>query len=114
MPGNNAEEHKLGGNITLVGFKLEPMVLIVVKKIVGNYAKKLGDKGGYKELKVSLRQHEHGKAMLHEIETELITSKNKQGGSEIILNSSAEDYNLFNALSSVMEKLLSEIEKVKQ
>lgn len=33
---------KLGGNIELIGFEsLEPGTLIVVKKMVGNYAKKI-------------------------------------------------------------------------
>lgn len=110
MPEPNETEEKLGGNITLINFKLEPIELVVVKKIVGNYVKKLSEKVGYKELKLRLKQHEHGKSFLHELNTEAIISKNREGGGDIILSSSAQDYNLFNALASVMEKLLNEAE----
>ena len=108
MPETNEIEEKLGGNITLINFKLEPIELIVVKKIVGNYAKKMSEKGGYKELKLRLKQREHGKSFLHELNAEAIISKNREVGEEIILSSSAQDYNLFNALAGVMEKLLNE------
>ena len=50
------DELKLGGNIVLVGFSLEPAEMIVVKKIIGNYAKKIGEKIDYKEIKISLKQ----------------------------------------------------------
>lgn len=110
MPEGNVTEERLGGNITLINFKLEPIELIVVKKIVGNYARKLSEKSGYKELKLRLKKHEHGKTFLHELEAEAIISKDKEGGADIILSSSAQDYNLFGALASVMEKLLNESE----
>ena len=44
---------ELGGNITLEGFdSLEPAILIVVKKVVGNYAKKMSEITVFKSLKV--------------------------------------------------------------
>lgn len=110
MPETSNSEERLGGNITLINFKLEPIELIVVKKIVGNYAKKLAEKSGYKELKLRLRQHEHGKSFLHELNVEAVVSKDKEGGADIILNTSAQDYNLFSALANALEKLLSEAE----
>ena len=46
---------ELGGNIKLEGFDpIEPGKLIVVKKIVGNFARKISDKKQYKDLIVSL------------------------------------------------------------
>ncbi|MFH1249450.1 MAG: hypothetical protein V1660_04850 [archaeon] len=104
------DEKKLGGNISLVNFKLSPMEMIVVKKLVGNYARKLADKVGYKELKLRLKQHEHGKSFLNELTAEVILLKDREGGEEIILSSSMQDYNLYSALASVMEKLLNEAE----
>ena len=49
-------EEKLGGNIVLSGFQLEPIEMIVVKKIVGTYTKKISEKTDYQELKVGLKQ----------------------------------------------------------
>lgn len=44
---------KLGGNIKLDGFdEIEPGQLVVVKKIVGNFAKKVADKGGFDSFEV--------------------------------------------------------------
>ena len=47
---------KLGGNITLSGFeKVDKNTLFIVKKIVGNYAKKLSEQSrDFKALHVSL------------------------------------------------------------
>ena len=69
---------ELGGNITLVGFKeREVAELIVVKKIVGQYARKMSDTiNGFEHLTVSLKEvHKsvdghakfelHAKALIH-------------------------------------------------
>ena len=47
----------LGGNIKLVGFKeISKAELVVVKKLVGSYARKLGDNlHEFQELKVTLK-----------------------------------------------------------
>ncbi len=105
-------EETLGGNITLIGFKLEPMEAAVVKKIVGNYVRKLIEKADYKSLKLRLKQHQHGKGFLHEIEAEAVitASGGKQEGENRVLNSTISDYNLFSALSNVLENLLAEAE----
>lgn len=110
MPETDAIEEQLGGDITLVNFKLEPSEMIIIKKIVGNYAKKLSEKSKYKELKLRLKQREHGKGFLHEITAEAIIARDREGGKDIILSSSMQDYNLFSALAEVMGKLLSEAE----
>lgn len=102
-------EETLGGNITLIGFKLDPMEAAVVKKIAGNYVRKLIEKAGYKSLKLRLKQHQHGKGFLHEIEAEaVIASSGRQEGKNIVLSSTISDYNLFGALSKVLENLLAE------
>ena len=46
---------KLGGNIVLEGCDdLEPATLIVLKKMVGNYARKISDKNAFDELNIKL------------------------------------------------------------
>lgn len=49
---------ELGGNIKLVGFRdLEPAKLIVVKKVVGNYARKFAEQiVSFEELLVDLKE----------------------------------------------------------
>ena len=49
---------ELGANIKLIGFEdLQPAQLIVVKKMVGNYAKKINDtKGAFSELALEKEQ----------------------------------------------------------
>jgi len=47
---------ELGGNIALINFDaLEPSKLIVVKKIVGNYAKKIAEKKNFDKLQLTLK-----------------------------------------------------------
>lgn len=49
---------ELGGNIKLSEFEsLEPAQLIVVKKVVGNYAKNISEKIEFSELLVSLKDN---------------------------------------------------------
>lgn len=53
---------ELGGNIKLDGFEdLEPAQLIVVKKIVGNFAKQYSEKTEVKELLVKLEDKKKNK-----------------------------------------------------
>ncbi len=103
-------EETLGGGITLIGFKLEPIEAVVAKKIVGNYARKLSEKANYKSLKLRLKQHQHGKGFLHEIEAEAVitASRSREEGENIALSAAVSDYNLFSALSAALEKLLAE------
>ncbi|MBN2142279.1 hypothetical protein JW711_03025 [Candidatus Woesearchaeota archaeon] len=57
MAEDAAEDMALGGNITLSGFKdISKQELIVVKKIVGSYARKLSDNvPDFQELKVNMK-----------------------------------------------------------
>ena len=54
-------ERELGGNIVLVNFNLEEQEMIIVKKIVGNYAKKIRNYQDYQEIKLELKTHKKGK-----------------------------------------------------
>lgn len=105
---------KIGGNITFVDFKLEPAELVVVRKITGNYVKKISEVSNYKELKLRLKKREHGKAFLYEIEAEAVITHGKKTaektykGKNVMLNATVADYNLFSALSAVLEKIFNE------
>lgn len=97
-------ERKLGGNISLIGFDvLEPMELVVIRKIVGNYVKKLSNSSDYESLKLKLKQHKKGKTFIHEINAELFANGRNFGAN-------TEEWNLFFALTSVLDKILAEIE----
>ena len=93
------EKEVLGGNIELVGFNsLEPAKIIVVKKIVGNYVKKICDNTPGFE-KICLELKENGKKV--ELITELsVSGKNK--------NASVEGDNLFFVLDKVFSSVMSE------
>jgi ribosome-associated translation inhibitor RaiA len=100
---NGDAELKLGGNIVLAGFSLDPAEMIVVKKIVGNYAKRINEKTEYKEIKIRLKQAQKIKSFLHSINVEVYTNKG-------ILTSSTEDKNLYSGLSAALEKIYSQAE----
>lgn len=105
------EESNLGGNISLINFGvLEPSELIIVKKIVGNYVKKISEKTNYKGIKLRLKQSEHGNSFMHRIDAEalIIASHTRDRGKEILLSASSHGRNLFSALSEVFEKIISE------
>lgn len=105
--GPNSEEHKgksnketgeqkLGGNITLSGFSLEPIEMIVVRKIAGTYAKKISEKIEYEEIKITLKQTQKQKMFLYEIKVQISAGKR--------IESSSEHKNLYTALSEALDK----------
>ena len=102
-PNSNSNELKLGGNILLSGFSLEPIEMIVVKKIVGHYAKKIGEKTSYKEIRVRLRQAQKNQSFLHGININVPLDKGT-------LTCEVEDKNLYSGLSSALEKIYSQAE----
>lgn len=93
---------ELGGNITLTGFQDRDYAeLIVVKKVVGRYARHLSDHvPGFSSLTVHLKQV-HQK--IHHIDVKAdIDGK--------IYNAHAEDRNLFFSLDSAFKKLVSQFQ----
>jgi len=102
------DEKRLGGNIALVGFDiLEPAELIIVKKIVGTYVKKLQESTEYKELKLVLKQSQHGKTFKHEINAQVDLNKGS-------FQSKVVEWNLFTAIAAAMDKLISEFSHQKK
>ena len=94
---------ELGGNITLVGFKERDFAeIIVVKKLVGQYARRFHDNiSGFEHLTVSLKTVGTNKLELH--------AKCEVSGTAH--NAEVTDRNLFVALDSVLKKVLAQIEK---
>ncbi len=96
---------ELGGNITLVGFKeIEPAELIVVKKIVGGYARKLSDTvENFESLSMTLKEiHKTPKSQKFEIHGKVLA-----GGKSY--NSEVVERNLFVVLDSTLKKLLAQM-----
>ena len=92
---------ELGGNITLSGFKeLEKDSMIVVKKIVGNYAKKLTEiNDKFEHLTVYLKSiHETPASKKFEIKTKAIFEGKPY-------NTENVERNLFLALDTALKKL---------
>ena len=89
---------ELGGNIELSGFReIDPASMIVVKKIVGNYARKFSNKVELQKLKITLKSV-HGDESRYEIHSTVLTT-DKNYISEIM------DHNLFFVLDKAMKKL---------
>lgn len=93
---------ELGEQIELVGFSEEPAELIIIKKVVGNYVKRLMERiEGFERLVLTQKmvhgnQYEiHGKILYagHEIFAETI------------------DYNLFFTLDACLKKLETQTRK---
>ena len=105
-PNGSAEkvksEERLGGNITLSGFSLEPIEMIVVRKIAGTYAKKISEKISYEELKITLKSAEKNKMFLHTIHVQVKAGRG--------IEASAEHKNLYTTLSEALDKVYAQTE----
>ncbi len=89
---------ELGGNIKLINFEgIEPTLLIVIKKVVGNYTKKISETSqDFKSIEVSLEDKAKNK-----IKVKVNTDK------EHI--SEASNSNLFFSLNEALNKSLKSI-----
>ena len=97
----------LGGNIQLSGFKdMEPAQMIVLKKIIGTYARKFSNKcGKFELLKLSMKKvHGQEHSEKYEIHA-MIVDEGKQYTSEIT------ERNLFFAVDASLKKVENEISK---
>ncbi len=90
---------ELGGNIQLVGFKeLDSANMIVLKKIIGNYARKFSEVcERFEKLTVSMK-HIHGEHGKYQIQVKLLDN-GKPHNSEHI------DHNLYVALDAALKKI---------
>jgi hypothetical protein len=97
----------LGGNIQLTGFSgLDKSSMIILKKIVGNYARRFMEICEKCDmLHITMKPiHEREKSEKYEIHT-LLNAKGKNYTSEVV------DRNLFFALDSCLKKVENEISK---
>ncbi|MBR9691262.1 hypothetical protein GOV06_00590 [Candidatus Woesearchaeota archaeon] len=93
----------LGGNIELSGFSsLDGGTMIVLKKIVGNYARKMSDQAGnFEKLSINMKTVHDNQFEMH--------AKMLDNGKAV--NSSVTDRNLFVAVDSALKKIINEISK---
>jgi len=93
---------ELGGNIVLENFEIDNQEMIVVKKIIGNYAKKIRYFKEYQELKLEMKTHLKAKNRHFEVKA-LLTFDNGTASSE------SQGLNFFVLINEVLEKILQEV-----
>lgn len=92
---------ELGGNIRLSGFREVGLAeFVVVKKIVGSYARKFSDNiKGYESLSLDLKLvHKTESSVKYELHAKLVCSGNVEA-------CEVTDRNLFVALDSALKKI---------
>ncbi|KHO45574.1 MAG: hypothetical protein QS99_C0014G0014 [archaeon GW2011_AR4] len=101
------DDVELGGNITLSGFKdLDPSQMVVVKKMVGNYAREFSQKVNVHLLHLRIKPvHRTEKEVKkHELHIRL----DHDDGQAV---AEGTDFNLFVLIDDLMKKVLHQIEK---
>lgn len=96
---------ELGGNISLSGFKdLEPGSMIIIKKIVGNCAKKFSEKSpDFEKLALTMKKvHEKEKSEKYEMHAKLILK-----GKPVVAEDT--DRNLFVVIDKVLKKIEEQV-----
>ena len=104
MEGN--ETLNLGGSIELVGFStLDSGSMVILKKIVGNYAKKIAERHtSFERIKLVMKPvHEREHSEIYEVKGHL-----NAGGDVKIAEET--DRNLFFAIDKVLKRLEESIE----
>ncbi len=96
---------ELGGNIKLDNFdSVDLPTLIIIKKIVGNYAKKIHDNvTEFSELKLQL--FEHNRETKHVYLGAILTTNNR------VCEASATDTNLFFAIDKALSKIMQDVQR---
>ena len=99
------EAIQLGGNIELSGFNsLDGGIMIVLKKIIGNYARRMSDKAkNFEKLSLHVKKvHEKEKSELYEMHAKLLDN-----GSA--LTASSTERNLFVAVDNSLKGIMNQI-----
>lgn len=96
---------ELGGNITLVGFKeLGHAEFLIVKKVVGNYARKFSEKTPFTNLRLTLKP-------IHKT-TDEVTKFEIKANLEIdgtYYHADIVEHNLFVAIDDILKKLEAQL-----
>ena len=97
---------ELGGNIELIGFKdLDSAELIILKKIIGNYARKFFDNlEGYEQLSINLKKIGGEKSNKFEVDAKLMSNGKP-------INSNVTENNVFVSVSEVLKKVEKQVIK---
>ncbi|MFH1916915.1 MAG: hypothetical protein ABIJ21_06665 [Nanoarchaeota archaeon] len=101
METNDSDLLALGGNIQLAGFSvLDKSELIVVKKVVGSYARKFSDQyTGFQGLHLTLKElHKREKSEIFQVSGRVIIDGKTHAVED-------DDRNLFFCIDAVMKKL---------
>ena len=106
MPEEDTQQ--LGGNIELSGFReLDGGSAVIIRKIVGSYARRFSDKiQGFEKLSLTMKkihQATEDSQGIFELHGKLVASGK-------IINSKLEDRNIFVAIDKVLEKISHELE----
>ncbi len=103
--GDLDEALNLGGNIQLSGFKVvDRGSMVIVKKLVGTYARKFSDHNqDFRQLSLRLKPvHANEEHQIHHIDGKLVIGGNT-------FASEVEDRNLFFAIDTALKKLENSI-----
>lgn len=96
---------ELGGNITLSGFnELDRDTMVVVKKIIGSYVRRLGDKNSnFQSLSVNLKtSHERENSAVYEVKAQVEAEKQ--------YNAECSDRNLMFCIDTALKKIENAME----
>lgn len=96
---------ELGGNITLVGFKdLGYAELVVVKKVIGNYARKISDRHPFDSLKLAVKPIHKTTNEITKFELKIeLAADGKHYHSEIV------EHNIFIGLDKILKKIVTQL-----
>ena len=98
---------ELGGNIELSGFKdVDGGSMIIIKKVVGNYVRKMNDMSSkFEKLSLNMKViHEKEKGEKYEVHAKLMDNGK-------IITSEMTERNLFFTIDKALSKIVSEIAK---
>ena len=96
---------QLGGNIQLSGFRdIDGASMVVLKKIIGNYARRLSELSGkFESLHITMKPvHETEKSEKYEVHAKLMDN-GKPLVSEVV------ERNLFIAVDNALKKIVNEL-----
>jgi hypothetical protein len=105
--GDNYNDIQLGGNIELIGFsEIDRAQMVVVKKIVGNYARKFSEMvQNFEKLSLAVKRiHAVEKSENYEITAKLIAAGKP-------INGSVTDRNIFFGIDKVLKIIEGIIKK---
>jgi len=99
------ETLQLGGNIELTGFsEMEKGVMIILKKIVGNYARRMSDRAdNFEKLSLHVKKvHAKEKGEIYELHAKMLDNGKP-------FTSTVEDRNLFVAIDNSLKKIVNQM-----